>query len=67
MNQVRWLEQVLSEEKERLAAARQTIQKNPDSYSAKVALQSSEIRLAELKSRLRTERESCGAGRPTSR
>ena len=67
MNQVRWLEQILREEKERLADARRTIRRNPKSYSAKVALQSSEIRLDELKNRLECLRKTARTDQPSNR
>jgi len=55
MNQVAWLEQNLDNVKERLIVARQNLQKNPASYSAKVGLQTAEQRLAYLKNRLQNE------------
>ena len=55
MNQKSWLEKTLDNEKERLFSARQILKKNPDSYSAKVALQSAQHRLADLKQRLKNE------------
>ncbi len=55
MNQKSWLEKTLDNEKERLFSARQILKKNPDSYSAKVALQSAQHRLADLQQRLKNE------------
>ncbi|MGI9536882.1 MAG: hypothetical protein ACR2PB_07415 [Desulfocapsaceae bacterium] len=55
MNQKSWLEKTLDNEKERLFSARKILKKNPDSYSAKVALQSAEHRLADLQQRLENE------------
>jgi len=55
MNQKSWLEKTLDNEKERLCSARQILKKNPDSYSAKVALQSAQHRLADLQQRLKNE------------
>ena len=55
MNQKSWLEKTLDNEKERLFSARQILKKNPDSYSAKVALQSAQHRLADLQQRLKKE------------
>ena len=53
MNQMTWLKQNLDNEKKRLNSARQMLKKNPASYSAKVALQSAENRLADLQQRLK--------------
>lgn len=53
MNQMTWLKQNLDNEKKRLNSARQILKKNPTSYSAKVALQSAENRLADLQQRLK--------------
>ena len=55
MNQKSWLEKTLDNEKKRLFSARQILKKNPHSYSAKVALQSAEHRLADLRQRLKSE------------
>ena len=55
MNKKSWLEKTLDNEKERLFSARQILKKNPDSYSAKVALQSAQHRLADLQQRLKNE------------
>ena len=55
MNQKSWLEKTLDNEKERLFSARQILKKNPDSYSAKVALQSAQHRLEDLQQRLKNE------------
>ena len=55
MNQMTWLKQNLDNEKKRLNSARQMLKKNPASYSAKVALQSAENRLADLQQRLKNE------------
>jgi hypothetical protein len=57
MNQIEWLEQLLDKEKERLFIARQNLKNNPLSYSAKVAIQSAERSLAELKNSLQNERK----------
>ena len=52
MHQASWLKQNMDNEQKRIHVARQVLKKNPASYSAKVALQSAEHRLAELKRRL---------------
>lgn len=56
MNQITWLEQNLDKIKERAFAARQNLKKNPTSYSARVNLQTVEMRLAELQNRLQIEK-----------
>jgi hypothetical protein len=58
MSNKSWLEKLLDNEKKRLVSAQQTLTKNPDSYSAKVALQSAEHRLADLKQRLNNKSSS---------
>ncbi len=55
MNKESWLEKTLDNEKKRLISARQILKKNPNSYSAKVALQSAEHRLADLQQHLKNE------------
>jgi hypothetical protein len=55
MNKESWLEKTLDNEKKRLISARQILKKNPNSYSAKVALQSAEHRLADLQQRLKNK------------
>ena len=56
MNNKSWLEKTLDNEKKRLISAQQVLSKNPDSYSAKVALQSAEHRLADLQQLLNNQR-----------
>ena len=55
MNQKSWLEEALDKEEERLFSARQILKKNPNSYSAKVALQSAEHRLEDLRERIKNK------------
>ena len=55
MEQKSWLEKTLDNETKRLFLARQVLKKNPHSYSAKVALQSAEHRLEDLKQRMKNE------------
>ena len=57
MNQTSWLEQTLDRARKRLLQARQILEKNPNSYSAKVTSQSAEQRLSELENRLKAEQE----------
>jgi len=57
MNQVEWLEQHLEKVEKRLFDARQSLKKNPTSYSAKVTIQSAERNLRDLRNDLQIERK----------
>ncbi len=56
MNRIEWFEQLLDKEEKRLFVARQNLKNNPSSYSTKVAIQSAERSLTELKNSLQNER-----------
>ena len=57
MNRIEWFEQLLDKEEKRLFIACQILENNPLSYSAKVAIQSAERSIGELKNNLQNERK----------
>jgi len=57
MNQIAWLEKNIAEVEQLLAADREAAQKNPESFSAKLSLQSTENRLVDLQKQLQLEKD----------
>lgn len=57
MNQIEWLEQLLSKVEKRLSVAHENLKKNPTSYSAKVTIQTAERSLTDLRRNLQIERK----------
>jgi hypothetical protein len=58
MNQIAWLEKNIAEVEQLLVADQDVAQKNPDSFSARLSLQSTKDRLADLQKQLQLEKRS---------
>lgn len=57
MNQIAWLEKNIAEVEQLLVADREAVQNNPESFSAKLSLKSTENRLADLQKQLQLEKD----------